>query len=185
MDDSTIIELFFERSEKAITELSNKYGILCKYIANNIVNCDSDAEECVNDTYLAVWNTVPPKSPSPLKAYICRIARNIALKKYHSNTALKRNTQYDVSLSELEGCFSVSDEIDNYFNAKETAKIISQFLEEQPMQTRVMFIKRYFYCESLDIIAKHFKTSKHYVSVKLSRTREKLKTYLSERGVAI
>lgn len=185
MDDKMIIELFFERSEKAITELSDKYGLLCKYIANNILNCDSDAEECVNDTYLAVWDTIPPNTPAPLKAYICRIARNIALKKYHSNTAQKRNTQYDVSLSELEGCFSDSDEIDGNINAKETAKIISQFLEEQPVQVRVMFIKRYFYCESLENIAKHFKTSKHYVSVKLSRTRDKLKKHLSERGVEI
>ena len=104
MDDSKIIALFFERSEQAITELSNKYGKLCMYVANNILGNQQDAEECVNDAYLGAWNTIPPQKPNPLQAYICRIARNIAITKYHTNTAVKRNSHYDIALEELEYC---------------------------------------------------------------------------------
>ena len=102
MDDKKIIELFYERSEQAITELSKKYGLLCEKIADNILNNHLDAEECVNDAYLAVWNTIPPQNPDSLVSYVCRIVRNQAIKKYHENTALKRNSIYDTSLDELE-----------------------------------------------------------------------------------
>ena len=92
MDDSKIIELFFERSEQAIIELSNKYGAICSKVADNILNNRLDSEECVNDAYLGVWNTIPPQRPNPLLSYVCRIVRNLALKKYHENTAQKRNS---------------------------------------------------------------------------------------------
>ncbi|NLE14203.1 MAG: hypothetical protein GX628_11070 [Clostridiales bacterium] len=108
MDDSKIIELFFERSEQAIIELSKKYGSICDRVAYNILNNRSDAEECVNDAYLAVWNAIPPQRPDPLLSYVCRIVRNLALKKYHANTALKRNSMYDVCLDEIVDCFSSS-----------------------------------------------------------------------------
>lgn len=100
MDDKQIICLFFERSEQAITELSQKYGDLCMKIARSILNDPQDAEECVNDAWLGAWNSIPPQSPDPLRAYICRIVRNHALKKYRANTALKRGNQFEVSLSD-------------------------------------------------------------------------------------
>ena len=93
MDDSKIIELFYERSEQAIVELSKKYGDTCHKIAVNILKNDSDAEECVNDTYLGAWNTIPPQNPNPLLTYICRIVRNISIKRYHQNTAQRRLKQ--------------------------------------------------------------------------------------------
>lgn len=104
MEDSKIIELFFERSEQAIAELSYKYGGVCRKIAFNILNNLQDVEECVNDTYLEAWNSIPPQNPNPLVTYICKITRNIALKKYRYNTAKRRNGFYDISLSELEEC---------------------------------------------------------------------------------
>ena len=104
MDDKQIIRLFFERSEQAIAELSGKYGDLCFKIADNILNDPQDAEECVNDAYLGAWNSIPPQAPDPLRAYICRIVRNLALKKHRANSAAKRGSRFEVSLSELEDC---------------------------------------------------------------------------------
>ncbi len=121
MDDRKIIELFFERSEQAIVELSKKYGAVCFKIAFNILNNAQDAEECVNDAYLGAWNTIPPQSPNPLLSYVCRIVRNLAIKKYHKHAAIKRNSIYDMALDELENCFPSSASVEDEFNANETA----------------------------------------------------------------
>ena len=102
LEDNKIIDLFYARSEQAIIELSKRYGAVCRKIAGNILNNRLDAEECVNDAYLGVWSTVPPQSPDPLQAYVCRIVRNLSITKYHSNTAVRRNSFYDVALDELE-----------------------------------------------------------------------------------
>ena len=101
MDDSKIIELFFERSEQAIIELSKKYGPVFKKLALNILKSERDAEECIEDAYFGVWNTIPPQRPEHLSGYVCRVVRNTAIKKYHSNTAKKRDGEYDVALDEL------------------------------------------------------------------------------------
>ena len=183
LEDSEIIELFYERSEQAIVELSKKYGSVCTRVANNILNDQSDAEECVNDAYLAAWDTIPPQRPNPLLSYVCRIVRNLAIKKYHSNTAKKRNSTYDVSLDELENCFPASDSVEDEFDAKETARIIDDFLETLDEENRIMFVRRYWHAESLEELAKLFHTSKHNISVRLSRTREKLKKHLIKEGV--
>ncbi len=187
MDDSRIIELFYERSEQAITELSNKYGKIFARVAANILNNRQDAEECVNDAYLGAWNTIPPQNPNPLLSYVCRIVRNLAVKRYHSNSAVKRNSIYDVALDELEGCIpaSSSAEVENEFDAKETAHIIDDFLETLDMENRIMFIRRYWYSDSIPEIAESLNTSSHNVSVRLFRTREKLKKYLIKKGVSL
>lgn len=112
LEDSKIIELFFARVEQAIVELSAKYGTVCNRIARNILKNDLDAEECVNDTYLAAWNTIPPQNPDPLRTYIFRIVRNTAIAKYHANTSEKRNSYYDVALEELENCLAASSTVD-------------------------------------------------------------------------
>ncbi|MBP5254110.1 MAG: sigma-70 family RNA polymerase sigma factor [Clostridia bacterium] len=183
MDDRKIIELFFERSEQAIIELSNKYGAICSKVANHILNNRLDAEECVNDAYLGVWNTIPPQRPDPLLSYVCRIVRNLALKKYHENTAQKRNSIYDVALDEIADCipapFSVEDEI----MAKEVAGIINGFLETLDRQSRIMFIRRYWHADSIEELAALFHRSRHYISVRLSRTRKALKQHLEKEGV--
>lgn len=183
MDDSKIIELFFERSEQAIIELSRKYDYLSKKIAFNILKNAQDSEECVNDAYLGVWNTIPPQSPTSLKAYVCKIVRSLSIKRYHSNTAIKRNSVYDVALDELENCFMSTYLVDQEFNAKETAKVIDNFLKKLDKESRVMFIRRYWYADSIEDIAEMFQTGKHNISVRLFRIRQKLKKQLTKEGV--
>lgn len=185
MDDREIIKLFFERSEQAITELSNKYGTVCSKIAFNILNSTQDAEECVNDAYLGVWNTVPPQDPSPLLSYVFRIVRNLSIKKYRANTAAKRNSIYDVALDELENCFPSSVSADDEFNASETARIINEFLESLDKENRIIFVRRYWYSDSITDIAKQFGRNEHNISVRLSRIREKLRKHLIKEGITI
>ena len=185
MDDSKIIELFYERSEQAIVELSKKYGDTCHKIAFNILKNDLDAQECVNDTYLGAWNTIPPQRPNPLRAYICRIARNIAIKRYHQNTAKKRNSYYDVALDELEDCLSSGNSVEDEVSTAELTKMIDDFLDGLDKTNRVMFVRRYWFSESVSEIAALFNMNSHTVTVRLSRTRERLRRYLIERGVTI
>ena len=183
MDDSKIIELFFERSEQAIIELSNKYGAICSKVADNILNNRLDSEECVNDAYLGVWNTIPPQRPNPLLSYVCRIVRNHALKKYHENTAQKRNSYYDAALDEIADCIPASFSIEDEIMAKEVAGVIDDFLETLDQQSRIMFIRRYWHADSIEEIAALFHKSKHYISVRLSRIRKALRQYLGKKGI--
>ena len=185
LEDSKIIELFFARVEQAIVELSAKYGIVCNRIARNILKNDLDAEECVNDTYLAAWNTIPPQKPDPLRTYIFRIVRNIAIAKYHANTAEKRNSYYDVALEELENCLAASVTVEQEISAKELSQEIDSFLDTLDRDNRVMFVRRYWYSDSISDLAEMFQTSNNNVSVRLSRTREKLKKHLKKGGFEI
>ncbi len=182
MDDSRIVKLFFDRSETAIAELSSKYGDACSRIAKNILKNDLDAEECVNDTYLAVWSRVPPESPDPLGAYVFRIVRNISISKYHSNTALKRNSYYDEALYELEGVIASCDTVESELEAREIGRLLDSFLEGLDRRSRVMFIRRYWYSDSIGEIAEGLCLSGNSVSVKLLRLRKKLKKYLEKEG---
>ncbi len=182
MEENQIIQLFNERSEKAITELSNKYGFLCKSIAENILKNKQDSEECVNDAFLGVWNSIPPQNPSSLKAYVLKIVRNQAIKKYHFNTAFKRNSQYDVALDELYECFSCFNNVESELDSLELTRLINSFLKTLSKNDRIMFIKRYWFAMSVTEIAEDFNVNNHYVSVKLSRIRESLKKYLEKEG---
>ena len=183
MEDLKIIELFYKRSEQAIIELSNKYGTICKKVANNILNNRQDTEECLNDAYLGAWNTIPPQNPNPLLTYICRIVRNLAIKRYHTNTAAKRNSIYDIALDELENCFPSSATVENEWEARETVESIDRFLASLDRDSRVMFVQRYWYSSSITELAELFHTSKHNVSVRLSRIRAKLRKHLIKEGV--
>lgn len=182
MEDQLIIELFFQRSETAIEELAQKYGNLCKTISINILKNKEDAEECVNDTWLAVWNTIPPQSPNPLQAYVCRITRNLSLKKYESNTAKKRNNYYDVILEEIEECLESSRNVEEEILAKELEHEINIFLASLKKKERVLFILRYWYCFSPDEIAGRMQMSTNAVTVRLHRIRGKLQKYLRKNG---
>lgn len=185
MEDSRIIELFFSRSEQAISELAYKYGKVCRKIAVNILNNAEDAEECVNDAYLGVWNSIPPQKPNPLVTYICKITRNVALKKYRYNTAKRRNGYYDISLSELEeGIPSVRQDTASC-TGEELTKVIENFLNTLDKKSRVMFVKRYWYAESVKEIAEEFGVTENSISVKLLRIREKLRKYLIREGVIL
>ncbi|MDI9243417.1 RNA polymerase sigma factor [Fusibacillus kribbianus] len=182
MDDKKIIDLFFERSELAIAELSAKYGAVLNTIAGNILNNSRDAEECVNDAYLGVWNTIPPKRPDPLLTYVCRIVRNLSITKYHANTAIKRNSFYDVALDELEDCLASASTVESELTAKELTSALDRFLDTLDQENRVMFVRRYWYSDSIAEIAERFHISSNHVSVRLSRTRKRLKVYLEKEG---
>ena len=182
MEDNQIIALFFARSEDAITELAAKYGKLCRHIAENILGNPQDAEECVNDTYLGAWNTIPPQKPNPLQTYICKIARTIAISKYHSNTAIKRNSHYDVALEELENCLYSSETPESVMGAKELTHLLDRFLSGLEPRLRVMFVRRYWYADSVDHIAQQFHMRPNTVCVQLSRLRNKLRKLLIQEG---
>lgn len=185
MEDSRIIELFFARSEQAIAELSGKYGDVCQRVADNILNNKSDAEECVNDAYLGCWNTIPPAKPNPLLTYVSRVVRNLAIAKYHSNTAVKRNSYYDTALDELEECMPSPSSVEDELGAKELTSALNSFLSTLDMDKRVMFVRRYWYADSISEIAERFHISNNHVSVCLSRMRGELKRYLAKGGYII
>lgn len=185
LEDSKIIDLFFARMEQAIVELSAKYGTVCGRISRNILKNDLDAEECVNDAYLAAWNTIPPEKPNPLKTYIVRIVRNISITKYHANTSVKRNSYYDAALEELESCLAACATVEQEITAKELSEQIDRFLDTLDKENRIMFVRRYWYSDSISDMAEMFQMSKNNVSVRLSRIREKLKTHLKKEGYEI
>ena len=185
MEDSKIIELFFARSEQAISELASKYGKLCLKIAKNILSNTSDAEECVNDTYLGAWNSIPPAKPDPLQAYICRIVRNISIMKYHSNTAAKRNSFYSSALDELELCLTSPVSVEDSVSANELAGLLDSFLDTLTGTERIMFVWRYWYADSISDIAENFNIRAGTAAVRLSRIRKKLRKYLEKEGYVI
>lgn len=184
MEDQQIIRLFFERSEQAITELSRKYGALCFQIADNILDDPQDAEECVNDAWLGAWNSIPPQRPDPLRAYVCRIVRNLSLKKLRANSALKRSSRFEVSLSELEDCI-FANSLDEQLAAGELSAQINAFLAALRRDDRVMFVRRYWFAQPLSEIADAFGTTENNVSVRLGRIRRKLHTYLERKEVTL
>ncbi|MBE6609003.1 MAG: sigma-70 family RNA polymerase sigma factor [Ruminococcaceae bacterium] len=185
MNDERIIELFFERSEEAVSALNEKYGRICHTLSYNIVGNNQDAEECVNDAYLGAWNAIPPARPNPLLAFICKIVRNISLKRYEKNTAAKRNSRYDVALEELENCLSSSTEIDSEISENELTKIIEAFLDTLVKENRVIFLRRYWFSDSYADIAKQVGLTEKNVSVRLTRIRKELREYLTEREVLL
>lgn len=185
LEDSKIIELFHCRSEEAIDELSQKYGKLCRSIAKNILNNELDSEECVNDTWLGVWNTIPPKRPNPLISYVCRIVRNLSVKRYHNNTALKRNSYYYVALHELSECIPSAVSVESACESKDLAIAINGFLKGLNKENRILFVRRYFYSDSIEDLALLFDISCHNVSVRLSRIRKKLAEHLIKEGISI
>ena len=185
MTDTEIINLFFERSEQAIEELAKKHGSAVAGVARNILGNAQDAEECVNDTYLGAWNAIPPHRPNPLRTFVCKIARNLATKKYHSNTADKRNSQYDLALDELEEYLADESSVEEAYEAKELAEAINGFLATLSYSDRFIFTRRYWYSDPVQDIAKMADSTPNSVTVRLFRIREKLKRYLVKEGLLV
>lgn len=182
MLDEEIIELFFERSEKAIEELEAKYGKICLQTSYNILGNYSDAEECVNDSYLGAWNAIPPARPAPLLTYVLKIVRNLSLNCYHKNQARKRNSTYDLAVEELSEFLAAPESVESTMEAKELVKTVEEFLDALKTRDRVIFIRRYWFYDSYEQIAARVGLSSKNVSVKLTRLRRQLKIYLEERG---
>ena len=185
LDDETIIELFFARSERAIGELAQKYGKLCHRLSHNIVHDWLEAEECVNDAYLAAWNAIPPARPAPLLPYIARIVRNLSLKAYWRKEAAKRSSRYTVALEELEDYIPDRKTVEEEVDARELVRIIEDFLDGLALENRVIFLRRYWFADSYKEIAGRVGLSEKNVSVRLTRIRKKMKQYLTERGVSL
>ncbi len=183
MEDEKIIELFFERSEQGIRELDNKYGKFCHKLSYNIVNDMQDAQECVNDAYLGAWNTIPPEHPNPLLSYVARIVRNISLKCYWKIEAAKRGGHYKVALDEIEDCIADRRSVEDEIEAKELARIIEKFLDTLTSENRVIFMRRYWFADSLRDIGERVGLSEKNVSVRLTRIRGKLRTHLIKSKV--
>ena len=182
MEDSKIISLFWESSEDAITQTAQKYGKYCFAIAFNILSNNEDCEECVNDTYLKTWNSIPPKKPSNFKAFLAKITRNLSLNLYEKRFAQKRGGgQVPLLLSELSECISPNISLSSF----EISACINEFLKTLSSQNRRIFIKRYFYALPICDIAKTEQMSENRVSVSLFRLREKLKNNLEKEGISI
>jgi len=180
MQDIQIIKLFFDRAEGAIEALARKYGNTLNRLCMNILGDQRDAQECVNDVYLAAWNSIPPAKPDPLSAYIYKTGRNTALKCLRSRTAQKRSA-YEVSLDELTECIPGSD-TESALLARELGEAIDRFLTTLSKENRVIFLRRYWFGDPLREIARLTGVRENALAVRLSRMRAALKDYLIKEG---
>lgn len=185
MKDASIVKLYWERSEKAIIETDLKYGKLCRHLSDNILNNLSDAEECVNDSYLAVWNAIPDARPENFSAFLCRIVKNLSFKRLEHITAQKRKPEMLVSLEELQDCISSSANPQASYDAAELAEVISSFLRKQDELSRNIFLRRYWYYDSVKCIANDYDMKEERISQILFKIRKKLRKHLEQEGYNI
>ncbi len=186
MDDQQILGLYLERSETAIAETAKKYNRYCNKIAFNILHSQEDVEECVSDTYLKAWDSIPPNEPQSLAAFLGKITRNLSLNRWKLLSAQKRGGGQMVAvLSELEECVAGADTIESSLEEKELTRTINTFLKAQPKESRKIFVKRYWYLHSVAEISEQMGISQSKVKSALFRTRNKLKDKLQKEGITI
>ncbi len=185
MEDSAIIDLYFARSESAIIETDKKYGALCRKIAFNILSVNEDTQECVNDSYFKVWNMIPPQRPSKFMAWLGKIVRNTALNIYKKYHAQKRFSGMELILDELEDCIPSTSSPENELENKEISKAVSAWLRTLSENDRYIFIRRYWYGDSVNTIAKGTKLNAHALAQRLYRLRAALKAYLEKEEIYI
>ncbi|MDR3270275.1 MAG: sigma-70 family RNA polymerase sigma factor [Peptococcaceae bacterium] len=184
MDDNTIIDLFWSRSETAIAETNKKYGAYCMTIAMNILQNREDSNECLNDTYHMTWSAIPPQRPVIFPAFLGRIARNVSLNKYKARHTKKRGGQeMDVLLSELEHCLPAPNNVEAEYETGQVAKTISNFLYAMNTHDRIIFVRRYWYADSIAALAQRYQMGESKVKSLLFRTRNKLRVYLEREEV--
>ncbi|MBQ3489695.1 MAG: sigma-70 family RNA polymerase sigma factor [Clostridia bacterium] len=186
MDDEKIIELYWARRENAISETKRKYGRYCYSIAYRILKNKEDAEECENDTYLDVWNEIPPNKPQLFSSFLGMITRRISLDRFRKHYAAKRGGgETALSLHELEECITVGKSLDEEIEERMLAKAISDFLRALSETEAAVFILRYWHFHSVTELARIFAFSESKVKMMLKRTREKLRFYLESEGFLI
>ena len=185
MDDKRIIDLYWARDEEAIRETSLKYGRLCAHIAKNILASREDCEECINDAYFAVWNAIPVQRPGRFSAFVSKITRNLALKKYEYVTAAKRNPSAVVSLEELGDCVSGTECVESEMEGRRIESSIEDFLWQQGEEKRNVFIRRYWYFDSIENICKCTGFSQSKVKSMLYEMRRKLREHLKREGIEL
>ena len=183
MEDTYIIDLYWQRDERAILETDRKYGKYCFSVANNILRSREDSEECVSDTWLRAWRAMPPARPGVLRVFLARITRNLAFDRYRAKAAAKRgNGAMEAVLDELAEVAGGDWDAEQRYEAKELQQAIGLFAKSLPERDRNLFVRRYFYAEDIARIADRYGMTVNNVTVILSRTRKKLKTFLEERG---
>lgn len=181
MEDAQIINLYNARNERAITETDRKYGTYCMAVSMNILDSHPDAEECVNDTYLQTWKSIPPQNPPSLRNFLGKIIRNLSITRWRAMHRQKRSMDMTVALDELENCLSVPADTDG----SELCDLINDFLEGLDKQERQLFVGRYWYAHPINRLAEGYGMTPNAVSKQIARTREKLRAYLAERGYTV
>ena len=180
MNDQEIIALYFARDEQAIRETDARYGKTCMQVSMNILDSRPDAEECVNDTYLKTWDSIPPARPASLCAFVCRIVRNLSLNRLKELTAAKRSRDLTVSFEELEACIPMPDE-----ESPALAEELAAFLKTEGETDRALFVGRYWFACSVEELSRRTGMTKRAVHMRIFRTRERLRAYLTERGYSV
>ncbi len=181
MEDYAIVMLYWERNERAIAETSKKYGEMLRHISENILSSRQDAEECVSDSYMAAWNSMPVNRPSYLGGYMAKIVRNISISRYRREKAKKRSG-VEVVLDELAECIPSRSDIEREFEAAELKAVVERFVKGLDQEKQSVFILRYFYAESIEDISQSTNISVPAVKTMLFRLRAKLREHLKEAG---
>lgn len=185
MEDIAIIELFFQRAEQAIVEVQQKYGKFCRKLAFDLLREERDAEECVNDTWQAAWQRIPPERPRMLGAFLGRITRNLAISRFRKNTARMRTEGLTVLLSELEHCVPSGESTEEAVDSILLGEYISRWLEGLPADDRALFLRRYWFGESLRELARETGTGEGHLAQRMYRLRLQLKKELEKEGVVL
>ena len=184
MEDERIIDLYWQRNQEAISRTDEKYGGLCMNISLNILSNAQDAEECASDTYMALWNSIPPQRPQYFQAFVAAIVRNLSLMKLREQYARKRGGgELDLVLDELRDSVSSGDSVEAEYERKEFAAAVNQFLYTLSADDRNIFVCRYWLFAPIADIASRCKCSQSKVKTSLFRTRQKLRLYLSKEGL--
>jgi RNA polymerase sigma-70 factor (ECF subfamily) len=182
MDEIEIITMLNDRDQSVITVIASKYEAYCKHIARNILDNDEDVEECLNDVYMRVWESIPPNHPDNLAAYIGKITRNVAFNRYRSKHAEKRGGNISLVLNELSEIVSNDPTPEQEFDRRELTAAINVFLASLPQWKRYIFVRRCYYADSVSEIAKVCRKTESHISITLTRLRRKLHKFLVERG---
>ena len=185
MEDTAIIQLFFQRAEQAIVEVQQKYGSFCRTVAMNLLQQKEDAEECVNDTWQAAWQRIPPENPRMLGAFLGRITRNLAISRFRKNTAQMRSEGLTVLLSELEHCVPSGQSTEEAVDSILLGEYISKWLESLSADDRALFLRRYWFGESLRELARETGTGEGHLAQRMYRLRLQLKNALEKEGVVL
>ena len=186
MEDTKIIDLFWARQETAIVETDRKYGNYCRSIAMHILSNQEDTEECVNDTWMKAWECMPPQRPDILSAFLGKITRNLSISRYRMTHAKKRGSgEMDLLLNELEECLPSAQSVEQEVESRETVQAINQFLYGIERESRNIFVRRYFYADSVKEIAERFGISESKVKSQLFRMRNRLKEHLEKEGIVL
>lgn len=185
MEDIQIIKLYWSRDETAIQETNTKYGRLLHSIAFNILSNHEDSEECVNDTYNNAWDIMPPQKPNSLMAFLGRMVRNLSINRWHKNRAQKRYNGAEVLLSELSDCVPASNSVEKAIDTKELSEFISDWLCTLPQDNRVLFLRRYWFGDSIKTLAYECNTTPNKLAARMYRLRQNLKTAMEKEGVLL